>query len=129
VHAEDVQQEMVEATRRRLDREGLHNVRTVLGTVLDPQFPPQALDAVCIVDTYHELEDPVGLLRNVALSLKPQGRLGIVDFRRDGLGPGPALEERVDPAQIEADANAAGLRLLRRESFLPYQFFLIFVRR
>ena len=129
VYAEDIQQEMLEATSRRLAREGLVNVRTVLGTPLDPLLPAARLDAVLIVDTFHELEDPVTLLRNVTAALKPQGRVGIVDFKSDGLGPGPALEDRVDPETIVRDADAAGLRLLRRETFLPYQFFLVFVRK
>lgn len=129
VYAEDIQQEMLEATSRRVAREDLRNVRTVRGNPLDPGLPKAALDAVLIVNTYNELEDPVTLLRNVAASLKPHGRIGIVDFKRDGLGPGPAMEERVDPDAILRDAGAAGLTLLRRETFLPYQYFLIFVRQ
>jgi len=131
VYAEDIQRAMLEATSRRVAREALHNVRTVLGTPRDPRFPPGQLDAVLIVNTYRELqiEDPVTLLRHVATSLTPQGRIGIIDFTRDGLGPGPDLEERVEPAVVERDADAAGLRVLRRETFLPYQFFLILVRK
>jgi hypothetical protein len=53
----------------------------------------------------------------------------VVDFKRDGLGPGPALEDRVDPEQVVRDAEAAGLRLVRRETFLPYQFLLVFSRQ
>jgi ubiquinone/menaquinone biosynthesis C-methylase UbiE len=127
VYAEDVQPEMLEATSRRAAREGLNKVRTVRGTPLDPRFPARALDAILVVDTYHELEDPVTLLRNAAAALKPLGRLGIVDFKKDGLGPGPALEERVDPDAVIRDAQSAGLRLLLRDTVLPYQFFLIFV--
>jgi SAM-dependent methyltransferase len=127
VYAEDVQPEMLEATSRRAAREGLTKVRTVRGTPLDPRFPARALDAILVVDTYHELEDPVTLLRNAAAALKPLGRLGVVDFRKDGLGPGPPLEDRVDQDVVIRDAQSAGLRLLRRDMFLPYQFFLIFV--
>ena len=58
--------------------------------------------------------------------LKPSGRVGIVDYKKDGGGPGPPLEERVDPEAIMRDAEAAGLRLLKRETFLPYQFLLVF---
>jgi SAM-dependent methyltransferase len=126
VYAEDVQPQMIEATERRVGREGLRNVRTWLGTGEDPRLPARTLDAILIVDTYHEMEHPVTLLSNAAKALKPQGRLGIVDFTKDGLGPGPDLEDRVDPDAIIHDARAAGLRLLRRETFLPYQFFLIF---
>jgi SAM-dependent methyltransferase len=128
VFAEDIQPQMLEATMRRVKREGLGNVRPVLGTAEDPRLPAGTLDAVLIVDTYHEIDNRDAMLRNLAKSLKPQGRVGVVDFKRDGLGPGPALEERVDPEQVVRDAEATGLRLVRRETFLPYQFMLVFSR-
>ena len=128
VYAEDIQPQMLEATMRRVAREGLGNVRRVMGTSEDPRLPAGAVDAALIVDTYHEFDNPDALLRNIAKSLKPNGRIGVVDFKRDGLGPGPALEDRVDPEQVVRDAEAAGLRLVRRETFLPYQFLLVFSR-
>jgi predicted methyltransferase len=129
VYAEEIQRLALEATRRRVAREGLRNVEAVLGTESDPRLPAGKIDAVLMVETYHEINNPVPLLRNIAKSLKKQGRVGVVDFRKDGLGPGPPLEERVDPELIVRDAEAAGLKLARRETFLPYQFFLIFVRQ
>jgi predicted methyltransferase len=125
VYAEDIQHQMVDAIRRRLSREQLKNVETILGTPTDPRLPAP-VDAVLIVDAYSEMEQPVSLLRNVAASLKPQGRIGIVDFKKDGYGPGPAMEERVDPERVIRDAEAAGLRLLSRPAFLRYQYMLVF---
>ena len=66
-------------------------------------------------------------LENVLRALKEGGRLGVVDYKRGGGGPGPD-GTRPDPAAVEAVAREAGLRLLKRESFLPFQFFLVFVR-
>jgi ubiquinone/menaquinone biosynthesis C-methylase UbiE len=126
VYAEDVQQEMINAIQRRVNREGFTNVRPILGLNHDPRLPPGSLDAVLMVDAYHEVDDRVRFLSNLAKSLKPQGRLGIVDFRLDGTGPGPAPEERVSPDVVVADAKKAGLRLIRQEPFLEYQYFLIF---
>src|SRR3954462_5502605 len=79
VYAEDIQPLMIEAIKRRVQRENLTNVRTVLGTPKDSRLP-HGLDAVLIVQAYHEMEDPVTLLRNAADSLKPQGRIAVVDF-------------------------------------------------
>jgi ubiquinone/menaquinone biosynthesis C-methylase UbiE len=128
VYAEDIQPQMIEAIERRVAREGLRNVRTVQGTPTDPRLPPGRLDAVLIVDTYNELEDPVALLRNVARALKPRGLVGIVEFRKDGGGPGPEPEERVDEARVVREAEAAGLVLVRRETFLRYQYLLVFAK-
>jgi predicted methyltransferase len=126
VYAEDIQQPMIDAITRRVDREPVHNVHTVLGTPVDPKLPPDSIDAVLIVDAYHEMEEPKTLLANVAKALKPTGVIGIVDFKRDGGGPGPSIEERVDPDKVIADARAAGLELRKRENFLRYQYLLIF---
>ncbi len=126
VYAEDIQREMIESMERRVQREGLRNVRMVLGTPDDPKLRPQSVDAVLFVDSYHEVERPIDLLRNVRSALKPNGRLGIVEFRKDGWGPGPPLDERVDENVVIKDAAAAGLQFVSRETFLPYQYLLIF---
>ena len=120
VYAEDIQRPMLEAIDYRVDREGLTNVRTVLGTPEDPKLPG-GLDAV-----YAEVANPVSLLSDVARALEPQGRVGIVDFTKEGHGPGPPMDQRVDADAVVRDARAAGLELLSHETFLPYQFLLIF---
>lgn len=125
VYAEDIQRPMLDAINYRVGREGLTNVRTVLGTPEDPKLP-DGLDAVLIVDVYAEVANPVSLLSDVARALEPQGRLGIVDFTREGHGPGPPMDLRVDPAAVVRDARAAGLELVSHETFLPYQFLLVF---
>ncbi len=127
VYAEDIQPQMIKAIDRRIQRDGLtKNVSVIQGTPTDPGLPVDALDAVLIVDAYHELEDPVALLRNVRPSLKPSGVVAIVNFKTDGGGPGPSMDERVDPEKVVADARAAGLELKKRENFLRYQYMLTF---
>jgi ubiquinone/menaquinone biosynthesis C-methylase UbiE len=125
VYAEDVQPEMIQATVRRVQREALRNVKPILGTEDDPKLPPAQIDAVLIVGIYHEIADPVALLKNVARALRPNGRIGLIDFTHGAGGPGPPAEERVDPELILRDAERAGLRLIKRETFLPFQYFLI----
>jgi SAM-dependent methyltransferase len=128
VYAQDVQPEMLAAITRRVQREGLRNVRPVLGRGSDPQLPAGRLDAILLVGVVHEIDDRVELFANLARSLKPGGRLGIVDFRPGDSGPGPAGADRLSSTQIEGEATRAGLRLLREEPFLPFQYFLIFGR-
>ena len=126
VYAEDIQRPMIEAIQQRVRLEGLRNVRTVLGTAADPNLPAGSLDAVLIVDAYNEFEQRVTLLKNIAKALKPTGRIGIVDYTKDGGGPGPLMQDRIDPDKVIQDARAAGLALDKRESFLRYQYFLLF---
>ena len=128
VFAEDIQPLMIESISRRVGREGLTNVRVILGTPEDPLLP-RDLKAVLMCDVYSQLRDPVGMLRHVAQALAPNGLLGVVDFKIDGAGgPGPPLAERIDPDTVRRDAQAAGLVLRSRETFLKYQYFLVFGR-
>lgn len=127
VFAEDIQRQMIDSINRRVERERLRNVETVQGTAIDPRLPGN-LDAVLIVDTYPQLDDPVSMLKHLATALAPSGRLGIVDFRKDVYGPGPAMEERLEPEIIIRDAKLAGLRLHAHHTFLRYQYLLVFTR-
>ena len=129
VYAEDIQQEMLQAITRRVQRLRFGNVVTRLGTAVDPRLPKGSLDAALIVDAYNEIEQPETLLRNLATSMKPNGRIGIVNFKKDGGGPGPPMEERIDPERVVNDASRAGLKLQSRGDFLRYQYLLIFAAR
>jgi ubiquinone/menaquinone biosynthesis C-methylase UbiE len=128
VYAQDVQQQMLDSISRRVVREGFSNVKYVRGERDDPKLRPGTLDAVLMVDTYHEFENPVALLRGAGEALKPTGRVGIINFRSDGGGPGPPFAERVREERVVEEAAQAGLRLLGRETFLEFQYFLIFGR-
>jgi predicted methyltransferase len=133
VYAEDIQQAMLEGISRRMLSQNIANVKTVLGTPSDPHLP-RGLDAALISDAFHEMDDPedprlvVTLLRNVVESLKPQGRLGIVDWTPGNGGPGPDADHRVDPKIVIEAARAAGLQLIKREDFPPFVFLLVFGR-
>ena len=71
----------------------------------------------------------MSLLKLVTAALAPNGLVGIVDFKTDGAGgPGPPLADRIDPDAIVRHARAAGLELRSRETFLKYQYFLVFGR-
>ena len=127
VFAEDVQHQMIESIQRRMLRENLRNVEPILGTTTDPKLPHN-LNAVLLVDTYPQIDDRVLMLKQLAVALAPNGRLGIVDFNKDSFGPGPAMNERLEPEVIIADAAKAGLRLHAHHKFLRYQYLLVFVR-
>lgn len=126
VYAQDVQPQMLEAIERRVAREGLQNVHTRLGEGSDPNLPEGSLDAILVVDVYPEVEDRVAFLRNLADALRAGGRLGVVNYTPGLGGPGPAPREgvRVERELVEADAGAAGLRVIGEQA-LPYHYVLV----
>ena len=126
VYAEDIQPEMIVSIEQRVKREDLKNVEARSGTASDPNLP-KGLNAVLMVDTYPQLREPIAVLKSIASSLGPNGRFGIVEFKPDGAGgPGPDQSERIEPEVIKRQAAAAGLKLLSHETFLKYQYMLIF---
>ncbi len=123
VYAEDIQPGMIEGIARRMKAENLTNVKPILGTTTDPRLPP-GLDAALISDAFHEMDDPkapsviVTLLRNIGRSLKPQGRLGIVDWTR-GRGRAGAAREQARRSGFDRQGGAgrgAGVDLARGDS-------------
>ena len=126
VYAEDIQREMIQSINRRVVRAELSNVQTIIGTPSNPLLPGP-VDAVLIVEVYCAVDDPVTLLRNVVARLKPGGRVGIVEYRLDGGGPGPPLDQRVDPDTVIREAEAAGLQLITRDDSFRFQYLLVFV--
>jgi predicted methyltransferase len=131
VYAEDIQDVMVEFIGRRARRENLPWVKPILATSTDPRLP-KGLDAVLIAFGYREMDEPtqpkdiVALFANAAMSLAPQGCLGVVDFLPGSGGPGPEPQDRVAPEEIITTANAAGLSLLSRETIPPFVYLLVF---
>ena len=132
MYAEDIQPTMIDVIERRKVRENLKNVRTVLGSPNDPRLPP-GIDAALIVTAYCEMEippaDPVVILARVAESLKPGGRIGVVDFNPGDGGPGPSPDQRANAEAIISTAAAAGLSLIAREPAVnQFQYLLVFGR-
>ena len=124
VYAEDIQPLMIEAIKRRVQRENLRTSAPCSARPKDSRLPP-GLDAVLIVGAYHEMEDPVTLLKNAADSLKPQGRIGVVDFSPGAGGPGPEPDQRIDAETVIRGATAADLEVISRETIPPFIFMLI----
>jgi predicted methyltransferase len=125
VFAEEIQQTMIEAITRRMQLENLMNIRPIHGTPTDPKLPTP-VDAVVIINSFHDIEKPVPLLRNLRASLNRRGLIGIVDFTPGGGGPGPDASERVTPDAIIAAAKAANLRLIGQYQLPPFEFLLAF---
>lgn len=125
VYAQDVQQEMLTAIGRRVEREGLTNVELVLGDESSPNLPQTALDAVLVVDVYPEIRGSrVSFLRNLAGALRPKGRIGIVNHKPGAGGPGPDPDLRVEEAVVEREAEEAGLRVIST-THLKYQYLMV----
>lgn len=127
VYGADIEPEMVRYLRDRAAKEGLRNVIAIQASAVSPNLP-EPVDLVLIVDTYHHIGDREAYFRNLAKSLKPGGRVAIVDFKPDS-PEGPPPEFRFPPEKFKAEMSQAGYRLAAQYDFLPRQNFLIFRRK
>jgi SAM-dependent methyltransferase len=121
----DVDPRMIDLLARRAAEAGLSNVRPVLARDGELALPPEACAVILAVNSFHHFPDRRGALRALASRLAPGGRLAIVDFHGGELPIGPPPEHRVDRATFLEDARAAGLAVVREETFLPYQYFFL----
>jgi len=124
VYGEDIEPDMVKYLAERAKREGLTNIIALKGAPGDPLLP-EKVDLVLMVDEFHHIEDRDRYFRTLRESLKPGGRIAIIDFRMDS-PQGPPKSARSTPDGIRAELNRAGYTLVQEHAFLPDQYFLIF---
>ena len=106
VIAEDINQHAVESIRERGEREHLPQITAVLGTPDDPKLPPGVLDAAVMLRVYHEVAHPPVLLEVVQRSLKPGGRLGVIDH------PGNGADHGINADVVRREVERSGFRYI-----------------
>jgi ubiquinone/menaquinone biosynthesis C-methylase UbiE len=129
VYAVDVSPDMIRYLNRKLRDEGVRNVVTVLSDPDDPLLPDASVDRFVIVDTWHHIEDHEKYLRLMTRMLRPGGQIVHIDFQKRDLPVGPPLSMKISRDNLVAQMEEAGFHLEREHTFLPYQYFLVFVRR
>ena len=124
VYGVDIEPDMVKYLAERAKREKRDNVIAIAGAPDDPRLPEKA-DLILMVDVFHHIDDRARYFLKLHASLKPGGRLAIIDFRLDS-PEGPPKAARIAPERVTAELKGAGYALAREHSFLPNQYFLIF---
>ena len=126
VYANDIQMRMLELLRQNMAQRKITNVETVLGTVDDPKLPPAGIDTELLIDVYHEFSHPQEMLRHLCESLKPGGRMVLVEYR----GEDPAIpirpEHKMTVATVKAEIEPEGFRLDKTIETLPRQHIIVF---
>ena len=128
VYGEDIQQEMIDQLVKNMRERKLANVRPVLGAIDDPKLPKDSLDLVLLVDVYHEFSEPEKMLDRIRESLKPNGRLVLIEYR----GEDPAVpirpEHKMTLKQVQAEVQPEGFRFDQSIEILPQQHIIVFRR-
>ena len=126
VFSVDIQPEMLARVEQRKALENVANVETVLGEEDDPKLPAKEIDLAFIVDAYHEFSFPREMGERLKESLKPGGRLVLVEYRAEDRRVPIKRLHKMSELQVKQEMAAIGLDWLRTESYLPQQHVLIF---
>jgi len=123
VYAVDINPEAIRYIENRATKEHLPNVKAILSKPDDPQLPVNTIDAVLLLKTYHEVEKPVVLMRNLRAALRMGAKVGIID--RNGNGENHGVGKDV----VTREAGEAGYELIAQYDFVKgdgMDYFLVF---
>ena len=129
VTAVDVDEEVTDSLRARVDEAGWQNVSVVLGEFADPRLPDGEADLVLLVNTYHHIEDRPDYFSKLRKDLRPEGRVSVIDPNLELGGIlGLTLDEGHQTAvgDLQGEMREAGYRELDRFDFLPVQIFAVY---
>src|SRR5262245_39969736 len=126
VIAEDIQEEMLRLLRKNISDRKLQNVDVVLGSPSDPKLPERALDLVLMVDVYHEFSEPAVMMRRIQATLKPDGRVVLVEFRKEDPAVPIQPLHKMSVQDVRSELEPLGFKFQRTIEFLPWQHIIIF---
>jgi SAM-dependent methyltransferase len=126
VLAVDIQPEMLFLLRERMELEGIRNITPILGSVDDPYLPEGTVDLAILVDVYHEFGFPEEMLAALRKSLKPTGRIVLVEFRAEDDDVPIKPEHKMTKKQVNRELTANGFKLESEFGELPWQHVMFF---
>jgi ubiquinone/menaquinone biosynthesis C-methylase UbiE len=126
VYGVDISPDMILHLNQRVRDAGLDNVRTILAPPDDPLLPDRSVDRFFICETWHHIANHARYLDLMKKMLRPGGQVIIIDFPRTETPVGPPMEMRIPRDSVVREFAQAGFTLAKENTFLPYQYFLVF---
>jgi ubiquinone/menaquinone biosynthesis C-methylase UbiE len=126
VFAVDIEPEMLDIIAERMERTGVENVIPVRGSILDPKLPVSEVDVALIVDAYHEFSHPYEMMRNIVRSLRPGGRVVLVEYRAEDPDVPIKPLHKMSERQARMEMEAVGLVWVGTSFALPWQHLMVF---
>ena len=123
VYAVDINPEAIRYIENRAKKEQFPNIKPILSKPDDPLLPPDSVDAVLLLKTYHEIAQPVALMEKLRKALRPGAKVGIID--RNGNGENHGVGSDV----VIREAKEAGYNLVDQYDFVKgddMDYFLVF---
>jgi ubiquinone/menaquinone biosynthesis C-methylase UbiE len=122
----DIEHSLVNYMKEDAEKLNLKNYEARVVKPDDPELGLKSVDVVFLCNTYHHIENRIDYFKRVSKSLKPGGRVVIVDFYKKQLPVGPGPHHKLSQKAVREELQKAGYKLIRSHDFLPYQYFLEF---
>jgi FkbM family methyltransferase len=129
VLAVDIQPEMLALIEERKLAEGLNNIEGVLGQIDNPNLPLNSLDAVLMVDAYHEFSHPFEMIKGIYEGLKVGGRIVFLEYRAEDPTVPIRTLHKMTEQQVVKEMSVFNLEWTETLDFLPWQHMMIFTKR
>jgi SAM-dependent methyltransferase len=126
IYANDIQSGMLARLQRRMKQQGVTNIEPVLGGEADSKLPAACCDLALLVDVYHEFSQPQAMLRGIASALKPDGRLVLLEYRKEDPDVPIRFEHKMSVEEVKRELSAEGFVFDKVLDPLPRQHILIF---
>lgn len=126
VYANDIQPGMLSRLRANAAEEGIHNIKTILGTERDARLPAGKLDLILLVDVYHEFSHPRAMLDSMRVSLRPGGRLVLLEYRKEDPAVPILPAHKMSVKEVKSEITPAGFRFVKVVDTLPMQHIIFF---
>lgn len=128
VYAVEIQDEAIQYLQDRTKELGFSNVIPIIGAEQTPNLPANSIDLVIMVDVYHELEYPQEMLSAIKESLKPEGKILLIEYRGEDTAVAIKPLHKMTVRQVEKELKANGLLLVENGQFMNIQHFLVFAK-
>ena len=129
VYAVDIQPEMLMVIEETKETNKIKNIETILGTEKSIQLPSNSVDKILMVDVYHEFNFPAEIIVSIKRALKPNGELFLIEYRsEDSTVPIKAIH-KMSEKQAVREMEAAGFKLKKNITNLPWQHCMVFVKK
>jgi ubiquinone/menaquinone biosynthesis C-methylase UbiE len=132
VIAEDIFDDFLASAKQRAENLKLENVTFVKGTETDPKLPEAGVDIVLALDVYHHFDYPEKMLAAIHKSLKPGGKLVVVEYykRQEAMPEGRALTHiRLDMPDVIKEIEANRFHLIAEQEHVPDSQYLLILKK
>ncbi len=126
VYANDIQPQMLQRLSQNAALQKVSNIETVLGNESNPKLPAGQLDLVILVDVYHEFSQPQRMLDRIRESLKPDGRLVLLEYRKEDPSVPIRPEHKMSVSEVKAEVTPEGFLFEKTVETLPWQHIIFF---